>query len=165
MGVVPDTHAARAEVEMKILIGVDDSAYSNAAVEHVAHGSWPAGTRAIALSIVRPIVGAYLDTYAPSMAIPDDVLREQRDWSQRIASQAATKLKAAGIECEARVMEGDPRDLLVLVAGEEKADLVVVGSHGRSGVRKLLIGSVANHVVTHSPCSVTVVKIAHTAKR
>jgi nucleotide-binding universal stress UspA family protein len=56
------------------------------------------------------------------------------------------------------VERGDPREGIVHAAETERADLVVVGSHGRTGLQKLLIGSVAAHVVTHAPCSVVVVK-------
>jgi len=56
-------------------------------------------------------------------------------------------------------VRGDPREALVLAAESDQADLVVVGSHGRSGLTKLLLGSVASHVVTHAPCNVLVVKM------
>jgi nucleotide-binding universal stress UspA family protein len=53
---------------------------------------------------------------------------------------------------------GDPRSVLIEAARREKSDLLVIGSHGRSGMAKLLLGSVASHVVGHAPCSVLVVK-------
>jgi len=56
------------------------------------------------------------------------------------------------------MVPGDPRSALVDEARQEHADLIVVGSHGRSGLSKLLLGSVASHVVAHAPCSVLVVK-------
>ena len=56
-------------------------------------------------------------------------------------------------------MRGDPRDVLVDTARNLHADLLVVGSHGRTGLAKLVLGSVAAHVVTHAPCSVLVVKM------
>jgi nucleotide-binding universal stress UspA family protein len=58
------------------------------------------------------------------------------------------------------VLQGDPREMLIEEARSERADLVVVGSHGRTGLDRLLMGSVASHVVTHAPCSVLVVKEA-----
>jgi nucleotide-binding universal stress UspA family protein len=53
----------------------------------------------------------------------------------------------------------DPRLSIVAVATREAVDLVVVGSHGRSGLQKLLLESVSSHVVAHTPCSVLVVKL------
>ena len=56
------------------------------------------------------------------------------------------------------MLVGDPREALIEMARREGADLIVVGSHGRSGLTKLLMGSVASHVVTHAPCDVLVVR-------
>jgi nucleotide-binding universal stress UspA family protein len=56
-------------------------------------------------------------------------------------------------------VRGDPREAIVEAARKTGADLVVVGSHGRTGIGKLVLGSVASHVVTHAPCSVLVVKL------
>ena len=75
------------------------------------------------------------------------------------AVDSARELTGAGFSTEARVVRGDPRDALVDTARTMGADLVVVGSHGRTGLAKLVLGSVASHVVTHSPCSVLVVKM------
>jgi nucleotide-binding universal stress UspA family protein len=61
-----------------------------------------------------------------------------------------------GIEVEQKLVEGDPGD--VLVAESESAELVVVGSHGRSGLKAALLGSVSRHVATHAACPVVVVK-------
>ena len=60
------------------------------------------------------------------------------------------------VEIEQRLVEGDPGEAIV---GEcEGADLVVVGSHGRTGITAALLGSVSRHVVSHAPCPVVVVK-------
>ena len=60
------------------------------------------------------------------------------------------------VEVERKLVEGDPGD--VLVTESETAELVVVGSHGRSGLRAALLGSVSRHVVNHASCPVVVVK-------
>ena len=59
---------------------------------------------------------------------------------------------------EARVAAGDARDALTREALAQRVDLMVMGSHGRSGLAKLMLGSVSSHIVTHAPCSVLVVK-------
>ena len=69
-----------------------------------------------------------------------------------------------GYKSRAAVMAGDPREAILTTAAQENVDLIVVGSHGRSGVSKLVMGSVANHVVTHAPCNVLgAVKLAKKA--
>ncbi len=57
------------------------------------------------------------------------------------------------------MLQGDPREALVETARLEEADLLVVGSHGHTGLAKVVMGSVAAHVVGHAPCSVLVVKL------
>jgi nucleotide-binding universal stress UspA family protein len=150
---------------MKIIVGVDDSPHSQAAIEAVKRMSWPRGTRVVVVAAVRPLVGAYVEAYVPS---PDFALRvedEQLEHFKAVAARGQRELAAAGIEAEGRAVNGDPRDVLVAAAASEHADLLVVGSHGRSGLAKLLIGSVASHVVSHAPCDVLVVKSTATAGR
>jgi nucleotide-binding universal stress UspA family protein len=144
---------------VKILAGVDDSANSRAALDFIRRAAWPAGTEVIVLSVAVPQVAAYsmMDAGAASYLkeIQETLVHRHRE----IASRAEHELRQAGLAVRAQVARGDPRDVLVRTAEAERADLLVVGSHGRSGLAKLLMGSVANHVVTHAPCSVLVVKI------
>lgn len=141
---------------MKILIGVDDSPHSSAAVQFVKSMTWPKGTRVLVVSAMPVAVGFYAEAYVPAGrgAITEDMI----EFHEEIASNAERALRGAGFETEARVLDGDPRAVLVDTARTEHADLLIVGSHGRTGMSKLLMGSVASHVVAHAPCSVLVVK-------
>ena len=143
---------------MKILIGVDDSACSRAAVDMVGKIAWPAGTKAIVVSAIRPAVLAYAEMYVPVSPATEQILEDQTKAQEELVARAERTLRDARLGTEARVLMGDPREAIVDTAKAESVDLVVVGSHGRSGVTKLLMGSVASHVVTHAPCSVLVVK-------
>jgi nucleotide-binding universal stress UspA family protein len=78
---------------------------------------------------------------------------------REIATLQGGKLEQAGLKVATRVLLADPREFLVDLARQERVDLVVVGSHGRTGVSRILLGSVANYVVTHSPCNVLVIKL------
>lgn len=144
---------------MKILIGVDESPYSDAAVQFVRRLPLPAGTHVIIVSAVQLAVPIYADMYVPAAATVDQLVADQTKAQQELVSQAQRELRDTGLVTEARVLQGDPREAIVQTAKDEAADLVVVGSHGRSGIAKLVMGSVASHVVTHAPCSVLVVKM------
>ena len=144
---------------MRILLGIDDSPHSREALDYVRRSTWPKGTRVLVLSVARPVVAAYAEVYAPAAPYADQVWQDTLQFHQEIAAEAERSLRESGFETEARVLQGDPRTALVEVAKVENIDLVVVGSHGRSGVAKLLMGSVASHVVTHAPCNVLVVKV------
>lgn len=143
---------------MKILIGVDGSPYSNAALEVVCGHSWPAGSKVLAISAIPFAIQAYTEVYLPPAATNEDLIKELTKIHEDIVSRAESKLREKGLATEGRVLQGDPRSVIVQAAKEEGADLVVVGSHGRTGLAKMLLGSVAGHVVTHAPCSVLVVK-------
>jgi nucleotide-binding universal stress UspA family protein len=144
---------------MKILIGVDDSPHSHAALDYVKKMKWPAGTKFIVLSACQPQVVAYSMADVGVASWMQAAEGERVKEHEELAARVEKDLQGAGLATEARVFQGDPREALIMTATAENADLLVVGSHGRSGIGKLLMGSVASHVVTHAPCSVMVVKL------
>lgn len=143
---------------MKIVIGIDESPYAIAALEWVKQVRWPLGTRFVLVSAIPIEIMSYaLGGPGGMWAVPEieeNLMRAHQD----MATRAEENLQAAHLNTAALVEHGDPRDVIVRVAASEKADLVIVGSHGRSGMSKLLMGSVASHVVTHAPCTVLVIK-------
>ncbi len=144
---------------MKIVLGVDDSPHSRAAADYVAKSPWPKSTRVIVLSACPPIfLGPGEATSGDAM---QKLMEEQAAYYREIAEKAGATVRKAGLDVESRMILGDPRSALVETAKEERADLVAVGSHGRTGLGKILLGSVASHVVSHAPCSVLVVKLKH----
>ncbi|MCS7166712.1 MAG: universal stress protein [Gemmatales bacterium] len=108
------------------------------------------GARLVALHVVFPLTAAYTEV------IPTEAIEQQ------IASgrQALEQLEPteAGLAVEKRLETGDPVEMILRVAGELPADLIVMGSHGRTGLARLLMGSVAEQVVRKAPCPVLVVK-------
>jgi nucleotide-binding universal stress UspA family protein len=72
---------------------------------------------------------------------------------------AVTHLQDA-VPVQVHIAVGKPAEEIVRVAQEEGVDLVVMGTHGRTGVRHLLLGSVAEDVTRHAPCPVFTVRIA-----
>ena len=141
---------------MNVLIGIDDSTFSRAAIEHVKTMTWPAGTKFHVLSASAPVFVGPGEAAAPGAIA--EIIEQQERFHRDLADKAAASLRAAGFQATAKMVPADPRGALVDAAKNLPADLVVVGSHGRSGLTKLLLGSVATHVVTHAPCSVLVVK-------
>ncbi len=143
---------------MKILIAVDDSPHSARAVRFVARMRWPAGSRVIVANVVTPQLtppGVGGESGVPLLI---EVSEEQRASACAVVAKAEAELREAGIATEERVPSGDPREALLRLVSEERVDLLVVGSHGRTGFAKLLLGSVSSHAVTHARCSVLVVK-------
>jgi len=71
---------------------------------------------------------------------------------------AAERLREAGLEATAEVREGDPSHEIIACARERRAGLIVLGTRGQTGLRRLIMGGVARKVMLHAPCSVLVVR-------
>jgi len=107
------------------------------------------GARLILLHVVAPSVFAY----GEGVFVTD---------SEGLSLEASEKLNhiepGPAVRAERRVVEGDPIDEILRVAAENHSDLIVMGTHGRTGLRRLLMGSVAEQVVRRAPCPVLTVK-------
>jgi nucleotide-binding universal stress UspA family protein len=143
---------------MKIMIGVDDSPCSQAALDFVCKLPWPADTNVTIVSSVELPASAYLAAYVPANLQFNEWLDDLTKFHKEVVARDERTLRHEGIKAESRVLQGDARETLIAEATKDHTDLLVVGSHGRTGLDKLLMGSVASHVVTHAPCSVLVVK-------
>lgn len=141
---------------MKIMVAVDDSRHSEQAVEFVTRMRWPAGSRVIVATVV-PLVPPPSTPFEPT-GLPPQVAAHSNRYAPALIERAESLLRAAGFPTERRIETGDPREALIRIAEDERVDVLVVGSQGRTGITRLLLGSVSAHTVTHAPCSVLVVK-------
>ena len=143
---------------MRILIGVDQSPHSERAVRFVTRMRWPAGSRVIVAGVMTPPLSPAVSGVDAGVSLMVEVSAEQAAETQARVAEMETLLRAAGMATETRTPIGDPREALLRLVEDERIDLIVLGSHGRTGLAKLLLGSVSSHVVTHAHCSVLVVK-------
>ena len=124
--------------------------------------SEPASEQAIDLAIqvqARLLVVGVLATSArPSEASAGPATADSRDSLTAKAQAIVQRAKAAGADATFLVWEGEAGEAIVAAADSENADLIVVGSHGRSGVSRFFIGSVSDYVVRHAHCPVMVVR-------
>jgi len=130
--VVPETAAFW---QQRILLATDGSLHSQAALEAVARFAEISGLPVTVLSV-------------PSSAQID---------AQQVVDDAARELQTRGVTVDARVMEGKPEEVIPAAVTELGADLVVMGSHGRTGITKLLLGSVSQQVIGALNCAALVV--------
>ena len=142
---------------MRILLAFDGSSPSQEAVDEIARRPWPRATSIRIISVVIPYVPGAAE-FVPGATTPLSVAEDHEREARETAARAADRLAGLGAPVEIVARQGDPATTIVEEAREWNADLIVVGSHGRTGLAKLLVGSVASHVVTHSPCTVVVVK-------
>jgi nucleotide-binding universal stress UspA family protein len=142
---------------MKILLAVDGSPHSQAAVDEVARRPWPSKSTIRVLSVIQPYTPPATE-FVLAGATLEDIRRQQTADAEGLTGRAADAVKATNMSTDTAVREGDPRSEIVDEANEWGADLIVVGSHGRTGVKRWLLGSVAGAIVRHAPCSVEVVR-------
>jgi nucleotide-binding universal stress UspA family protein len=150
---------------MKILLATDGSDFSTAAAQSVADRPWPAGSQIRILSVAElPVFENPMGASSLSAIYPATLLEELMESARKRAEDAVEDARKILLARSLKVLDskpapiGDPRILLVDLAKEWKADLIVLGSHGRRGMDRILMGSVSENVAIHAHCSVEVVR-------
>ncbi len=101
--------------------------------------------------IAPTMFGNAMDVYA-------DMITSAQEVHEELATATVARLRAAGLQVEMQLREGDPAGELVAAAREDDAAIIVVGSRGHTGLTRAVLGGVAHSVLTHAPCSVLVVR-------
>jgi nucleotide-binding universal stress UspA family protein len=143
---------------MRVLLAVDDSKFSQAAVRAVTAQAKPKETEVRVLHVIEPIP-VYHDGqawgYGPEAG---QILEGQRKEAEGLVAQASQALRDAGFTVTTAIEEGNPKVVIIDSAAEWHADLIVMGSHGRKGLDRFLMGSVSEAVARHARCSVQIVR-------
>src|SRR5579864_938437 len=150
---------------MKILLATDGSDCSVGATHAVANRLWPAGTVVRILS-VEELVAFENEMAASSLSsiYPASLLEQLAKEAHERASSAVQMAKDILVRAGMNAVEdhstplGEPRGVILDTARDWGADLIVMGSHGRRGLDRLLLGSVSESVAIHANCSVEVVR-------
>ncbi len=144
---------------MRILLAVDGSPHSQDAVEEVRRRPWPSGSSVRILAAVPPMLPPPpAPAWSGVVVGYQEIQERRRAEAEALVSRVAASLRERGLRCETAVVLGEARGAILDEADRWSADLIVMGSRGLSGLKRWLIGSVAQYVVTHAPCSVEVVR-------
>ncbi len=93
-----------------------------------------------------------------SAALADSYLQDLENTANQSMEEARRRVKQAGLQCDAIVLHGVPFQTIIEVAGDKHIDLIIMGTHGRTGLTHVLMGSVAEKVVRLAPCPVLVIR-------
>lgn len=140
-----------------ILVPVDGSSAALVAADKAVQLAKAFGSRITVINIIDyyPFVGVGAD-YAFGQT---EYMAAATATANQAIAAACAAVTAAGFECHSRIIEGHVvHEGILATAKEEGADLIVMGSHGRHGIEKLLLGSVTQRVLSHSPTPVLVVR-------
>ena len=140
---------------MKILMGVDESTYSGDVLKTIVKQIRVDDTEIRVLHVLQPIALEAPPQMGPGY-IPE--LQDEKPLARELVERIAKELRGAGFKVDTAITVGDVRETIIDSAAEWQADLIIVGSHGQRGLKRLLLGSVAEFVARHASCSVQVVR-------
>lgn len=146
---------------MRILIAVDFGLFGQAQIEMMRRLSCSHNTRVKVLHVIEPLCWELQTGYPATMQLSEKIINESRQAAKELVHDVADRLKEQTLieKIDAEVREGGICDQIVAVAESFGADLLMVGSHGRSGLAKFLLGSTSQSVSTHAGCSVLIARL------
>ncbi len=142
----------------RILLPTDFSGCANYALPYAAAIARAAKANIICINVVEPIVPAVGYTgLAEAMPIAE-ISKQLEDSAEREMPDVLGCEDLHGLDVEEVIAHGDAAAEIVRVANEREVDLIVISSHGRTGLGRIIFGSTAEAVVRHARCPVLVVK-------
>jgi nucleotide-binding universal stress UspA family protein len=149
---------------LKILLPTDGSEFSIAAAKSVASRPWPTGSQIKIVSVEEiPVLENQTTAFPLAAVYPASLLEELLECARNHAKEAVENARKIFMGTDLEVLGspvplGDPRNAILDQAQGWQADLVVLGSHGRHGLDRMLMGSVSETVAIHAACSVEVIR-------
>src|SRR3954452_4257363 len=137
-----------------IVVGNDGSPDAEAAVRRAAKLAKSEGDRV-------HLVAAFSDKPSFSEAIRSSAKREPIDLravAESVLARAERELQEQGVDVITHAREGEPAHVILQLAEEQDADLIVVGARGLTGFQRFLLGSVTSKLAPHAPCSLLIVR-------
>ncbi len=141
----------------RILHPTDFSRASSAALKRAIELAKSNRAELLLVHVLTPTVTLMTDTYV-APRVYEDLEAATRASARKHMGRLVAKAKHAGVRVKSLLLEGVAHERIAQAARSRKADLVVIGTHGRTGFAKLFLGSVAGRVLTVAPCPVLTVR-------
>jgi nucleotide-binding universal stress UspA family protein len=153
--------------KMKILLAVDGSVFSDAAVEAVAQRPWPADSEVKVLTAIEPFTPYMTEMWATSNDFWDEMDKASKEQANNALNGALERLQAGvdkTLEISTEIVKGNAKHAILDEAEKWGADLILIGSHGYTGLKRMLLGSVSQAIASHAHCSVEIVRAPATTQ-
>jgi nucleotide-binding universal stress UspA family protein len=138
-----------------ILVPTDFAEAADAALEYAVAWARLSGAKIALLHVCEiPYVGIPDGPLVPAGDVVDPMMKD----AARLLATVTANHRSQGVEITPLVEQGVPRETIATMAGRLRADLVVMGTHGRRGISRALLGSVAEWVVRCAPCPVLTIR-------
>jgi nucleotide-binding universal stress UspA family protein len=141
-----------------ILLPTDFSECAGHALSYAASLARKFSASIICVHVIEPVMPTVGYTGLTEPLPIADLSEQLEESAERELPKVAACRECEGLEIEEVIAHGDAAAEIVRVAQERKVDLIVIASHGRTGLGRILFGSTAESVVRHAPCPVLVVK-------
>lgn len=143
---------------MKVIVAVDGSECSLNAIDFILERPWRDKDEILVLTVMETVPVDFGLGHLPSEEMRYD--NELYEECSKIASRAEQKIKSKlkKLKIEHEVPKGFIAEEICKKATQYNADLIIIGSHGRKGVEKFFLGSVAEEVLKSAPCSVEIIR-------
>jgi nucleotide-binding universal stress UspA family protein len=136
---------------IKVLAAIDGSPMTDLVLDHCARYAKMSGCDLTLLHVIEDII--------PLTGIPDTPLyKERKEEGAKILARAEKILKDQGVDCKTMLVEGPVSREIVNVAEDNGVDYIFMGSRGLRGLKRMLIGSVADAVIKYAHCAVTIIR-------
>jgi nucleotide-binding universal stress UspA family protein len=139
----------------RVLVALDGSQSAEAVLRFLLEIAGPLDMRVLLLRVLEPTPSRILDV--PGQILVEDVEARRRDAEEYLAP-IASALRARGVDTAWGVRRGRAADEILAAAHESGADLIAMATHGRTGLNRLLFGSVAEAVLRHAPIPVFMIR-------
>jgi nucleotide-binding universal stress UspA family protein len=141
----------------RILFATDFSTASRRAFDTALALAKATDAKPTILSVIPPVLAAVPEVYLDAATI-ERLEQQSRQWATRELQKLTTRAKRAGVRVTILLRTGDPVREVLRTATAQRADLLVVGTHGRRGLSKFVLGSVAERLIAQAPCPVVAVR-------
>ncbi len=144
----------------KILAPTDFSDDSKNALNYAIELAQKFGSEVVVVHVDQPLSPVMIGDLSPGldMSTVNRIAEEQRLMALKELDQVIARLREAGVKARSLMRVGAPFLEIINAAQTENVDLIVMGTHGRSGLAHVLMGSVAERVVNKAPCAVLTVR-------
>ncbi len=148
---------------MKILLATDGSSGSEAAIRQIASRPWPDGSVVKVLSVVELFTTKTPENFWVPESYYLKLEQSLQEQARMAVERAETQLReqAPQLDIETDIVSGIAKEVIIDEAESWGADIIILGSHGYKGLKKLWYGSVSHAVAAHAGCTVEIVRSAH----
>lgn len=145
---------------MKVVVGIEDKVFGEAIINFIGTQKWAPETEFRLVHVIDTLASCEM---IGELACPEAVslMEAEKEAVKELLMEADLKLMkmVPDARTEQKIVYGSPKEGLLDEIEKWHADLLIVGSHGRTGITRFLMGSVSMALLSHAPCSVLIVKL------